>query len=237
MKEQLRISVIIPVINEAKNLRELIPFMKQNGGAFIADLIVVDGGSTDNSCQVAEALGAYVLHSEIKSRAVQMNLGAEHAKGNTLFFVHADTRPLKSFAEDIQLARIKGYKAGCFRYHFDSPSLLLKLNSWFTRFNGIFSGGGDQTLFITTDFFNKLGGYDSGFCLMEDFELVQRIKRKAKFHIIQKSMLVSARKYENNSWLRVQLVNLFVFVLFYFGAKPEKLNKLYSTLLNYGSNS
>ncbi|RIW15927.1 glycosyltransferase [Algoriphagus lacus] len=233
----MRISVIIPVFNEAQNLRVLIPFLRQYGGDFIVDLIVVDGGSTDDSCQVAESLGAYVLHSEIKSRAVQMNLGAGHAKGNTLFFVHADTRPLKSFAEDIQKALIKGYKAGCFRYRFDSPSTLLKFNSWFTQFNGVFSGGGDQTLFITRDFFNTLGGYDSGFCLMEDFELVRRIKRKAKFHIIQKSMTVSARKYENNSWLRVQLVNLFVFVLFYFGTKPEKLKKLYSTLLNYGSNS
>lgn len=233
----VEISVIIPVLNEAPNLRELIPLLKENGGHFLVDLIVVDGGSKDDSCSVAESLGALLLKTEIASRAKQMNLGAKHAKGNTLFFVHADTRPLRSYAEDIQKARLKGHKAGCFRYQFDSKGFLLKLNSWFTQFNGLFSGGGDQTLFISRDFFNTLGGYDTQFCLMEDFELVKRIKKKAKFFIIPKSITVSARKYQENSWLRVQLANLLVFTLFNLGVAPEKLKKSYSTLLYNGANS
>lgn len=237
MSEPLRISVIIPVLNEAQNLRELIPFLKNYGGELLVDLIVVDGGSRDHSIQVAETLGAQVIKSEKKSRATQMNLGAERARGNVLFFVHADTRPLKSFAEDIQIALLKGYKAGCYRYRFDSESLLLRINSWFTRFNGLFSGGGDQTLFITRDFFNTLGGYDPRFCLMEDFDFVKRIRLKAKFYIIPKSITVSARKYQTNSWLRVQLANLYVFTLFQLGANPEKLKKMYSILLHHGPSS
>ncbi len=234
--ETLRISVIIPVLNEAQNLQELIPFIRKYGGEFLEELIVVDGGSEDHSSQVAEELGAQVFFTEQKSRAIQMNLGAERANGNVLFFIHADARPIKSFAEDLQISLLKGYKAGCFRYRFDSESFLLKINSWFTRFNGPFSGGGDQTLFITRKFFNTLGGYDPRFCLMEDFELVKRIRRKAKFHIIPKSITVSARKYKTNSWLRVQLANLCVFTLFQLGANPEKLKKLYSTFLYHGPN-
>lgn len=237
MKEQLRISVIIPVFNEALNLKDLIPFLFQHGGDFIADLIVVDGGSTDDSCQVAASLGAQVVRSELKSRAVQLNLGAFHATGNVLFFVHADTRPLKTFAEDIQIARIKGYEAGCYRYRFDSDLPLLKVNSWMTRFHGIFSGGGDQTLFITREFFDTLEGYDSEYCFMEDFELVRRIKQKAKFYLIPKSITVSARKYHYNSWLRVQLANLWVFLLFQFGVAPKRLKKMYAIFLNHGPNS
>lgn len=237
MNEKLEISVIIPVMNEAQNLRDLIPFLKKFGAHFIVDIIVVDGGSKDDSCVVAESLGAEVLKSSMASRAIQMNLGAKQAKGNTLFFVHADTRPIKSFAEDIQNAMIKGYQAGCFRYDFDSKSFLLKINSWFTQFNGLFSGGGDQTLFISRDFFNTLEGYDCQFCLMEDFELVKRIKKKTKFFIIPKSIIVSARKYRENSWLRVQLVNLLIFTFFHLGMAPEKLKKSYSIFLHNGADS
>jgi rSAM/selenodomain-associated transferase 2 len=233
----MKLSVIIPTLNEAENIRELVPYLKKYGGDFISEVIVVDGGSSDETCQIASGLGVTVLKSKIKSRAHQLNLGASHAKANTLYFVHADTRPVQSFAEDLQIAIVKGYKAGCFRYRFDSDTFLLKVNSWFTRFNGIFSGGGDQTLFISRDFFNTLGGYDTKYCLMEDFELVKRIKRRTKFYIIPKTMTVSARKYQDNSWLRVQLVNLFVFAMFHLGMAPEKLKKSYSTLLSNGSSA
>lgn len=233
----MKLSVIIPTWNEAVNIRELIPLLQRHGGDFISEIIVVDGGSGDDTCQIAESLGAKVLKSTVKSRAMQLNLGAGHATANTLFFVHADTRPTHSFAGDLQIATIKGYKAGCFRYKFDSETFLLKVNSWFTRFNGLFSGGGDQTLFISRDFFNTLDGYDTEFCLMEDFELVKRIKRRTKFYIIPKTMTVSARKYRDNPWLRIQLANLIVFTLFHLGVAPAKLKKSYSILLSNGSNS
>lgn len=233
----MKVSVIIPTWNEAENLKELIPLLTNKGGEFISEIIVVDGGSTDETVKLSKMLGVKVLVSKIKSRAEQLNLGARYATGNLLFFVHADTRPTKSFADDLQIAKLKGYKAGCFRYKFDSDRFLLKINSWFTRFNGLFSGGGDQTLFISRELFNTLGGYDPKFCLMEDFELVRRIKQRSKFYIIPKTITVSARKYRDNSWLRVQLANLFVFSLFYMGVAPEKLKRYYSILLSNASNS
>ncbi len=237
MTNKLEISVVIPVLNEAQNLRELIPLLLSNGGNLVVDVIVVDGGSRDESCAVAELLGAKVVRSASASRAIQMNLGAQSVRGNIIYFVHADTRPLRSYAKDIQNAINQGYLAGCFRYRFDSDSFLLRLNSWFTQFNGIFCGGGDQTLFITRDFFNTLGGYDAKFCLMEDFELVRRIKIQTKFFIIPKTITVSARKYAENSWLRVQLVNLLLVTLFHLGMAPETLKKSYSLFLYNGANA
>ncbi|WP_245579279.1 TIGR04283 family arsenosugar biosynthesis glycosyltransferase [Algoriphagus mannitolivorans] len=231
MNDVLRLSVIIPVLNEKQNLQELIPWIRNCGGDFIEDLIVVDGGSTDGSAELARFHGAAVYELKEASRAKQLNLGAKYAKGNTLYFVHADTRPLSSFAEDIQKARLSGYRAGCYRYRFDSSDFLLKINGWMTRFNGMFSGGGDQTLFISSTFFHELGGFDPDFCLMEDFDLVRKIKKRTTFHIIPKSILVSARKYHSNSWLRVQLVNLLVFTRFHFGTPPQKLKSIYHKYL------
>jgi GT2 family glycosyltransferase len=108
---------------------------------------------------------------------------------------------------------------------------LLKVNAWFTQFNGLLSGGGDQTLFIRKDVFWELGGFDETYCLMEDFELVRRIKKKYNFKVIPKRILVSARKYEKNSWFRVQVANLIVFGLFFLNHPPSKLKVLYSRLL------
>ena len=233
----IKVSVIIPAWNEAENLKELIPLLVENRGDFVSEIILVDGGSIDGTAQLAARLGAKVFYSDQKSRAIQLNLGASKASGDILFFVHADTRPVKTYPEDLLTAVKIGYQAGCFRYKFDSDGFLLKLNSWFTRFNGFFSGGGDQTLFISRDFFNTLGGYNAKFCLMEDFELVKRIKKSTKFIVIPKAITVSARKYKENSWLRVQLANLFVFTLFHFGVAPEKLKKSYTSLLKNGSNT
>lgn len=234
MNDVLRLSVIIPVLNEEANLSELLPLIRKYGGGFVEDLIVVDGGSVDQSVAISKKLGAKVLELKEASRAKQMNYGAKEAGGNTLYFVHADTRPLPSFAMDIQKARLRGFRAGCYRYQFDSSHFLLKINSWATRFNGLFSGGGDQTLFISKEFFKELGGFNPQFCLMEDFDLVRRIKKKASFYIIPKSIRVSARKYENNSWLRVQLVNLFVFLLFHAGRSPQSLKEIYNKYLHHG---
>lgn len=233
MRLKNTISIIIPVWNEANNLKELLPLLIEAKRQNIPEVLVIDGGSTDESIAIAKRYNAKVLSSTVKSRAVQLNLGAKHASGEILFLIHADTRPLASFKEDILLEISNKNEAGCYRYKFDSSSKMLKINSWFTRFNGFFSGGGDQTLFITTQLFNRLGGYDERFSIMEDFDLVRRIKRVTSFKVIPKSIKVSARKYESNSWPRVQLANSIAMLAFYFNSDPEKIKGLYSKLLNF----
>jgi rSAM/selenodomain-associated transferase 2 len=227
----LRISVIVPVLNEAENLKELLPLFAENLKNGSVELIVVDGGSTDRSYQIAKESGATVLESKISNRSIQMNLEAKHAKGEIFYFVHADTRIFPTFYDEILIAVKKGIDAGCFAYDFDSQKRMLKINAWFTQFNGLLSGGGDQSLFIKREIFEALGGFDESFCLMEDFELVRRIKKNYSFTVIPKRILVSARKYDNNSWLRVQIANLSVFTLFFLGHPSSKLKRLYARLL------
>ncbi|REG92722.1 TIGR04283 family arsenosugar biosynthesis glycosyltransferase [Algoriphagus antarcticus] len=232
MTEECKISVIIPCLNEEENLKELIPYIQKYGNELLSEIILVDGGSIDNSSAVAKSFGAVFVKSPICSRAAQLNFGAHKAKGDIFYFVHADTRPSKEFSKAISLAISQGKQVGCFRYRFDRESRLLKFNSWFTRFNGLLSGGGDQSLFIKKSFFETLGGFDESFCIMEDFELVRRIRQKSDFHVLPDEMIVSARKYSENSWLKVQLANLMAFSLFLLKAKPASIKSLYLNFLN-----
>ncbi|WP_194976650.1 TIGR04283 family arsenosugar biosynthesis glycosyltransferase [Aquiflexum lacus] len=229
----MKLSIIIPILNESENLKELIPFFINHEKKEELEVIVVDGGSQDDSVELALGMGVKVVKSEVCSRACQMNLGVIQSKGEILYFVHADTRVLPSFFDDIVQAINSGLPAGCYAYSFDSDSRLLKLNSWFTQFNGLLSGGGDQTLFIKREVFEELKGFDEYYCIMEDFELVRRLKKKYGFYVIPKKITVSARKYESNSWIRVQMANLIVFALFFLNAPPSNLKELYSRLLVY----
>jgi rSAM/selenodomain-associated transferase 2 len=225
------ISVIIPCLNEADNLKELIPYLQKHGEELLLEIIIVDGGSKDNSISVAHSFGVKLIQSQISSRATQLNLGAQHAKGNVLYFVHADTRPAKKYSSVILESLSSGKEVGCFRYRFDSDSKLLKFNSWFTQFNGIFSGGGDQSLFIKKSLFSTIGGFDESFCIMEDFEMVRIIRQKTDFHVLAAEMTVSSRKYSENGWLKVQLSNLVVFTLFLLKVKPASIKSLYLNFL------
>ncbi|WP_194775117.1 TIGR04283 family arsenosugar biosynthesis glycosyltransferase [Pararhodonellum marinum] len=229
----MKLSVIIPVLNEAKNLSRLIPFIFENGSHSVVEVIMVDGGSVDNSVETAKKLGAKVLHSPQKCRATQMNLGARASKGEVFYFVHADTLPVATFVSDIEAALEEGYMAGCYRYRFDSGRKILKINAYFTRFDRLMCRGGDQTLFILKEVFEDVGGYDEKYTIMEDYDFLIRLRRKYAFKIIPKNILVSARKYDHNSWLRVQLSNLTVFMMFYMKRSPEKMKKTYQNLLDY----
>jgi len=229
----MNLSIIIPVLNEANNLEVLMPFFLYHEMKNEFEVIVVDGGSEDYSVEIVKKWGVQVMKSNQKSRSSQMNLGAKQALGEILYFVHADTRVLPSFFADITKAVAGGIPSGCFAYSFDSNSWLLKVTSWFTKFNSKLSGGGDQTLFVKREVFEALGGFDEYFCIMEDFDLVRRLRKSYSFHVIPKKITVSARKFETNSWLRVQLVNLLVFAMFFLKTPPKKIKRLYSKLLDY----
>jgi hypothetical protein len=93
--------------------------------------------------------------------------------------------------------------------------------------------GGDQTLFVKRTDFNTLGGYDARLRIMEEYDFMRKARRELKFKIIPKDVVVSARKYEENSYFRVNLANLVVFVFYNWGASQERLMKLYKKLLKH----
>ena len=228
------ISVIIPTLNEEKNIGNLIQYLQKEGDASILEIIVVDGGSVDDTIAVAQKAGAVAAMSPQKGRAAQMNFGAHMAQGSILYFVHADARPPLGFAQDILLATQEGYHSGCYRFRFDSPKTLLKINNYFTRFKLLAVRGGDQTLFISREWFDKLNGFDERYVIMEEYDLLRRLWRqnRSSFKVISKNVLISARKYDNNSWLRVQIANLIAMTLFRLGTSPLKIAHIYKKLLH-----
>jgi rSAM/selenodomain-associated transferase 2 len=229
----MKISVVIPTWNEGRTIGSLVKFIKDNGGDSIAEIIVSDAESNDNTIVAAKDAGAIVVANVTKNRALQMNGGAALATGEILYFIHADVKLIHSFASDILESVKNGFSAGCYRYVFDSTSLMLRINGYCTRFSGIMCRGGDQTLFVTRSAFEDVKGFNPFYSIMEDYDLILRIRKKYRFRIIAKNITVSARKYENNSWLRVQLANLSVFMMFFLKRSPEKMKAFYSRALRY----
>src|SRR5690606_15977107 len=226
------ISVIIPILEEEKRIRTLIDYLNSVETRKAFETIVVDGGGNSSVLNQLPATARYI-QSE-KGRAIQMNAGARIAMGDLLYFVHADALPPPSFPEDISKAITGGFCVGCFRMKLVPESFLTNINSFFSRFNGRFSGGGDQTLFVTREIFEKEGGFNEDFCIMEDFEFVRRLKPKYGFHVIQKDVQVSARKYQANNYWKVNLANYKAFRMFENKVNPALIKETYYSWIKRG---
>ena len=226
-------SVIIPTRNEAASIGQLVADLRRHDPTGRVEVLVVDAHSPDGTAEAARQAGATVLLSPKPGRAAQMNYGAAHATGDVFYFVHADVGIHPNYVATIEAAVAQGHEAGCYRFRFDSAHPLLRINSYGTRFKGIMSRGGDQTLFMTRALFERLGGFNERFVIMEDFEIIQRIRQVASFYIVPQDVVVSARKYETNGWLRVQLANLTAFAMFFLRVPPPRIARTYKALLNY----
>lgn len=227
------ISVIIPVYNEKNNLLKLLPHLCQIGQGHDFEILISTGACEQDYSECVEGVAkTRIVCTKRKGRAHQMNDGTAVAKGNIFAFLHADVIPPKTFFEDIERTIASGNEAGFFSYRFDKDSFFLRMNASFTKRDGIFTGGGDQCLFIKKTVFEKLNGFDENQVLMEDFEFFKRMKSAGvNYTIIDNDLVVSARKYKNNSYLRVNLANLLLVILFKWGYAPKKLKSLHNRLL------
>ena len=231
------LSIIIPTFNEAAILEKTIAYLQNNLVDKAYEIIISDAGSTDNTIAIAKSLGIKVLHSPLKGRAGQMNYGAKNAIGTVFFFMHADCLPTPNFYNLIKDALQENFDSGSFRTQFDSSSFLLKINSFFTHFNYLFFRGGDQGIFVTKKVWDQIGPYKEEMFIMEDYEYLERLWKKATFKLIPKATLVSARKYEENSWLTVQLANLKIVKMYKKGASQSDMINEYKELLSYRKNA
>ena len=233
----MRISIIIPAYNEAEQIAGTVKHLKSVGLGEDVEVLVSDGGSTDDTCAIAAAQGAAVHLSPVKGRAGQMNHGVKHSRGDVLYFVHADTRPPIAYPLIIADAITRGYGHGSFRTRFDTARAMLKANAWFTRFDKPYFRGGDQSIWVTRDLFEQSGGYNEEMLIMEEYDLLDRLRELGNFHLAPEATLISARKYDDNSWLRVQLANLKVVRMYRQGASQEAMLRTYRTMLNYRKNA
>ncbi len=223
------ISIIIPTLNEASCIAGLLNYLKQFNNDQI-EIIVADGGSTDDTVAIAKINNCNVVECNKRSRPHQMNEAAKTAKGKILYFLHADSIPSKNFIASINQAIEAGNIAGCFRLKFDKHHWFLNFNCWFTRFNIDLLHYGDQSLFIDTNLFNKIGGFKECHLIMEDYDMVRRIKHIAKFTIINENIKTSARKYIDNGIYKMQFYFYYIFILYKLGYSQNRLMAVYQRI-------
>ena len=222
------LSIIIPVLNEAETITELLNYLSENlSGENDIELILVDGGSSDGTQDIILALKPVRFIESDKGRARQMNRGAQAASGEILYFLHADSFPPKNFDRYILSEVKKGNPAGCFRMKFDSDHWWLKLAGWLTQFRWRACRGGDQSQFITERLFEEIGGFDETYTIYEDNILINELYKRKKFVVIQKCITTSARLYRQKGVWNLQYHFWTIYVKRWFGADADELYQYY----------
>ncbi|MDZ8067125.1 MAG: TIGR04283 family arsenosugar biosynthesis glycosyltransferase [Nostoc sp. DedQUE08] len=220
-----KISIIIPAINEAGNIKKAIATTQAN---LNIEVIVVDGGSSDDTVAIAQSLNVKVISSS-PGRAVQMNAGALAASGEILLFLHADTRLPTGFDEMIRTALQQlGIVAGAFKLRIDASLLSLRWVEWGVNVRSHFyqMPYGDQAIFLTKEVFQKIGSFPE-LPIMEDFELMRRLKRIGRIVIIPTPVVTSARRWLQKGVLKTTLLNQIVITAYLLGVSPERICSWY----------
>ena len=219
------LSIIIPTLNDAPCLERLLSSILTKATPEI-ECIVCDGGSSDNVEEVCAKFNAKFLTTKA-SRAIQMNTGAINANAEYLYFVHADTIPPTDFYQDFLRLKQMDQMAACYQSNFEGGPFMLNLNQFFTRFKWLVSRGGDQSLFISKQLFNEVGPYDEEMKVMEEYPIIEKLLKRKQLHVFPKGMLISTRKYDNNSWLRVSKANYKAFKAYQKGVDSGTIKENY----------
>lgn len=221
------LSIIIPALNEAENLRRHLGNLLRTCPE--AEMIVVDGGSTDETADVVRGFPRTTLLSAASGRARQMNAGADVATGAILLFLHADTAlPPDASSAILGALRAPDVAGGRFDVQFDSPRPIFRLIAGMmnlrSRLSGIFTG--DQGIFVRRDIYDALGGF-AEIPLMEDVEFSRRLKRQGRLACVRQRVTTSARKWEREGVFRTILLMWGLRLLYCVGAQPMLLHRWY----------
>jgi rSAM/selenodomain-associated transferase 2 len=216
----VRVSVIIPTLNEATGLADTLRSLRQERPH---EIIVVDGGSRDATCERASE--ADVVLSGPRGRAAQMNHGAAHATGDALLFLHADcTLEAGALAAAVRCLRRPGVAAGCFRMRVAADGWPFRSIDYFAtarvRLTGVVYG--DQGLFLTRERFERAGGFPE-LRLMEDVFLSLRLRRAGRVAVAPRRIFVSPRRWQNQGVVRQTLRNWALTALAAAGVHPDHL--------------
>ena len=219
-----KLSVIIPTLNEGERIEGTIRSVLK----FVSEVIVVDGGSSDQTIFLARKTGAEVILSQ-RGRGTQLSLGAKTAKSEWLLILHADTVLEEGWLKEVSnFIEAKAYnQAAVFQFALKDRNKLARLieKGVSLRCRFFFLPYGDQGLLINRNFLLELGGYRS-VPIFEDVELVRRIGRK-RLALLNCHAVTSARKYQETGYVFRPVRNLFLLALYFLGIPPKFLEKIY----------
>ncbi len=220
-----KISIIIPVLNEAASIAAVV---QQALTGENIEIIVSDGGSQDQTVMVVESLGISVVHST-PGRSQQMNLGAKQATGEILLFLHADTYLPDQFDHTIRQSLIPPQIiAGAFNLNIatDLPGIrwVEKMVNWRSRIFQL--PYGDQAIFLKTSTFWQMGGFPE-LPIMEDFELIRQLRKRGKIAIASVAVLTSGRRWQQLGVLKTTLLNQLIIIGYFLGISPHRLARYY----------
>jgi len=222
------ISVIIPTLNEAERLPETLAHIRRNDAPH--EIVVVDAASADSTTEIAEAARCRVLRGAEPDRAGQMNLGAKHAQGETLFFLHADTLIAQHGLKQIEAAlanpRVVG---GGFRRRYRNALVFLRLTCALSDVRCRWLGWylGDQGIFVRLSVFDQLGGFRE-MPVFEDLDLCCRLKRAGKLVCLGPPVLSSARRFASRGAVSTSMFDAWLTLRYFAGASPERLASSYA---------
>ena len=220
-----RISIIIPTLNEAPNLATTLASTQS---ASDVEVIIVDGGSSDETVEVARSWGTKVL-TFAPGRGGQMNAGAVWATGEILLFLHGDTRLPRGFDHHVRKILARPHVvAGAFqlRVNGNLPGLRIMQRLVNVRSRYLQLPYGDQAIFLRSDLFHDIGGFPD-MPIMEDFEMVRRLRRRGRIVIASVPILTSSRRWKNLGIVRTTLINYAIPLAYYLGASPSLLVRWY----------
>jgi rSAM/selenodomain-associated transferase 2 len=219
------ITVIIPALNEADSIAGTLRAIFALDSNL--EVIVVDGGSEDRTASFASSLGARVVQSA-RGRGLQLARGAQEARGDVLWFVHADTLPHPGALADIEAALHDPGVAGgnfCLRFDGHSPGArFLNRAQGVRRILGWHYG--DNTIFVRRGVYWKIGGFQP-YPLFEDADLVKRIRRAGRFVTLPGPVTSSSRRFDNGHFLATGLLWIVLQILYWIGVSPRILARLY----------
>jgi rSAM/selenodomain-associated transferase 2/rSAM/selenodomain-associated transferase 1 len=222
------ISIIIPALNEAECLGQTVAGLIGQPGV---EVIVADGGSRDRTVPLATAAGAKVILAP-PGRGSQQNAGARAAQGRVLLFLHADTRLPDGFAMQVRDALGRpGIAAGAFRFAVDATGWRFRLLEYCTNWRAACFGlpYGDQALFLPAARFQAMGGFRE-IALLEDLELVRRLRKMGRIALLATPALTSPRRWHRLGWARTTVINQMILLGFFCGLGPDRLARWYGKI-------
>ncbi|MFL6501420.1 MAG: TIGR04283 family arsenosugar biosynthesis glycosyltransferase [Candidatus Udaeobacter sp.] len=223
----MQVSIIIPVFNEAASIRPFLSNLRERTRG--ADIIVVDGGSTDGTDRLAEGLCDQVIRSGVRSRAKQMNVGANSAAGEILWFLHADAEvPWESLNEIARMMRHPHVCGGFFRIRLPAAPVIYRLTDGFAHYAGLLlrMRCGDHGIFCRRKAFIDAGGFPD-VPVMEDVEFFRRLRRCGRVVYSNKRIVASPRRYETVGPARLTFAFGSIATLYVFGVSLSRLARIH----------